>query len=356
MRVGFDAQAEMAGFVDCGLQFLQCEFLRLGITAVSEHSAAGENLDVVDSVMCQFADDLPHFPRAVGLAVAHIPRQGDVVRKAGCRASPAGNRHIGTRDEHAGTDDVATIDGVAQSNVDKGTIRTYVPHRSETRFEHGTGIGHRLKRKLRRGLREKVQVLGIVRATSEMRVAVDETGQDGHFGKVDDFGVRRDRYVVAASLDLAGADEDGLAVENGARAWVDQLAGADGGHLGGGGNNQGPAGRRENQMGAHSSGDSLASLGSDHFPSLRTARRGLHSAPCKLCYCGSPTFRTSSANRGSERMGSNEESVLKPSKSSSCSSNAVLSHWKAIAILRQQPPFLVVHLIFLAWISCPSLR
>jgi hypothetical protein len=46
-------------------------------------------------------------------------------------------------------------------------------------------------------------------------------------------------------------------------------------------------------------------------------------------HCGSPTLRTKSANRGSERMGSNEESVLKPSKSSSCSSNAVLSHWKA---------------------------
>ena len=30
------------------------------------------------------------------------------------------------------------------------------------------------------------------------------------------------------------------------------------------------------------------------------------------CYCGSPTFRTNSANRGSERMGSSKKSVFKP--------------------------------------------
>src|SRR5208282_6545719 len=116
-----DAKTEMAGFVDGGLQFFRCEFLRVGIAAVSEYSAAGENLDVIHSVMCQLADDLPHFPRAVGFAIAHIPRQGDVGRKAGCRASPASNGHKGTGHEHAGTDDVATIDGVAQSNVDEGT-------------------------------------------------------------------------------------------------------------------------------------------------------------------------------------------------------------------------------------------
>ena len=31
----------------------------------------------------------------------------------------------------------------------------------------------------------------------------------------------------------------------------------------------------------------------------------------KLGYCGNPTFRTNSANRGSERMGSSEKSVFK---------------------------------------------
>ena len=269
MRVRFDAQTEMAGFVDCGLQFFRSEFLRLGIAAVREHSAAGENLDVVHSVMCQLADDLPHFPRAVGLAVAHIPRQGDVGRKAGRRASPTGNGHIGASHEHARTDDVATIDGVAQSNVDEGTIGAYVAHCSEARFEHGTGIGQRLKRNLRGGLREKIQILGIVRANGKMRVAVDETGEGRHFREVDDFGVGRNANVIADSLDFAAADQDGLAGENGAGVWVDQLTGADSGDLGGGGNNQGQAGRREHQIGSHASGDSLASLGIGHFPSLR---------------------------------------------------------------------------------------
>ncbi len=36
-----------------------------------------------------------------------------------------------------------------------------------------------------------------------------------------------------------------------------------------------------------------------------------------LRYCGSPTFRTSSANRGSERMGSSEKSVFKPGRATS---------------------------------------
>src|SRR5271169_4059243 len=265
MRVRFDTKAEMARFVDGGLQFFRSEFLGVGIAAVSEYSAAGKNLDVIHSVMCQLADDLPHFPRAVGLAVAHIPWQGDVGRKAGRRASPAGNGHKGAGHEHAGTDNVATIDGVAQSNVDEGTIRTYVTHRGETRFEHGTGVGHRLQRKLRGGLREKVQVLGIVRATGEMRVAVDETGEDGHFGEVDDFGVGRNANVIADSLDFAVADQDGLACENGAEVWVDQLTGADGGDLGGGGNKKGPAGRREHQTGAHDDRDSLAYSGLGQF-------------------------------------------------------------------------------------------
>ena len=38
-----------------------------------------------------------------------------------------------------------------------------------------------------------------------------------------------------------------------------------------------------------------------------------------LRYCGSPTFRTSSANRGSERMGSSNKLVFKSPSSQSCS-------------------------------------
>src|SRR5208282_2837958 len=90
-----------------------------------------------------------------------------------------------------------------------------------------TGIGHRLQRQLRSGLREKIQILGIVRASGEMGVTVDETGQDGHFAEVDDFGVGRHCYVVAYRLDFAVADEDGLACENSTRVGVDQLTCAD---------------------------------------------------------------------------------------------------------------------------------
>ena len=39
---------------------------------------------------------------------------------------------------------------------------------------------------------------------------------------------------------------------------------------------------------------------------------GEKSSEAPLRYCGSPTFRTNSANRGSERMGSNKKLVFKP--------------------------------------------
>jgi hypothetical protein len=65
--------------------------------------------------------------------------------------------------------------------------------------------------------------------------------------KVDDFGVGRDCDVASYGFDFAGADEDSLAGENGARVRIDQLTGADGGDLGGGGNKESPASRREHQ-------------------------------------------------------------------------------------------------------------
>jgi hypothetical protein len=41
-------------------------------------------------------------------------------------------------------------------------------------------------------------------------------------------------------------------------------------------------------------------------------RAGMIARVTQGCYCGSPTFRTNSANRGSERRGSSKKSVLKP--------------------------------------------
>lgn len=62
VRVGFDAQAEVASFVYRGLQLLGCELDRLRIASVGEHCARGENLNVIGAAMSELADFLPHFP------------------------------------------------------------------------------------------------------------------------------------------------------------------------------------------------------------------------------------------------------------------------------------------------------
>ena|SRR5215831_5792506 len=51
-----------------------------------------------------------------------------------------------------------------------------------------------------------------------------------------------------------------------------------------------------------------------------------------LLYCGSPTLRTSSAKRGSERMESSKKSVFKVISSRSRSRYAMLSHRKAFSL------------------------
>ena len=76
--VGFDAESERGGFFDGGAQFFHSEFLGVGIAAVFEDGAGGENFDMVRAVVGELADYGANFPGAVGLAVAQIPRQLNV--------------------------------------------------------------------------------------------------------------------------------------------------------------------------------------------------------------------------------------------------------------------------------------
>src|SRR6266852_8058347 len=74
------AQAEGVRFLHRSLQLLECEFRRVRIAAVGQHSAGGEDLDVIYAVVREQSDFLSHFPRAIGLAVTQIPRQLNVWR------------------------------------------------------------------------------------------------------------------------------------------------------------------------------------------------------------------------------------------------------------------------------------
>ena len=152
--------------------------------------------------------------------------------------APPVDGDVSARHKHVWTNDIATLDGVAQGNVAEGTIRAYVAHGSKSGFKHGAGIGYGLQRNLRRRLLELVDGFRIVRAIGEMSMAVDETGKHGHFAEVDNFRIRRNRHVVADGFDFAIANDDGLAGKNGAGVGIDQFAGTDGSDLGIGGRNQ----------------------------------------------------------------------------------------------------------------------
>src|SRR5216684_668654 len=66
------------------------------------------------------------------------------------------------------------------------------------------------------------------------------------------------------------------------------------------------------------------------FPNTRQYKKVV---PGRLRYCGSPTLRTSSANRGSERMGSSQKSVFKPSSKPRCALRTIPRHPNVIVEL-----------------------
>jgi hypothetical protein len=89
-----------------------------------------------------------------------------------------------------------------------------------------------------------------MRTIGEMSVAVDQTGENRHFGEVDNLGVGRSGHVVADRLDFSSVDENDLASENSTRVWINQLASADGGDLGNGGDEKSSYCRNHYQEGA----------------------------------------------------------------------------------------------------------
>ena len=178
------------------------------------------------------ANDLAHFPRAVGFAVVHIPGKLDVGSESGIGAGAAGNCDVSSGDEHAWADDVAAIDGIAQGNVAERAIGAYVAHRGESRFQRDSGVGHGLERDSCGGFLNWLTDR-CVGSIGKMGVTVDEAGQHGHFGEIDDFCIGRNCEIATYRLDFVVADQDGLILENGGGIWVDQLTGADGGGLSG---------------------------------------------------------------------------------------------------------------------------
>jgi len=61
-----------------------------------------------------------------------------------------------------------------------------------------------------------------------MGVTIEEAGQNGRLGKIDDFGLFRDGQVRADGFDLGTFDEDDLMESDRARRGIEKPAGLDG--------------------------------------------------------------------------------------------------------------------------------
>ena len=231
--MGFDAKAEVAGLIDRGLQFLQREFLRIRITAVSQNSSAGKNLDVIHPVVRQFADDLAHFPGTVGFAIMHVPGKLYVRCKTAIHAGTTRDGHIGPGHEHARSDDITLVNGVAQSYVGESAIGADVAHRGEARFQHRLGIRNGLQSILSSRLPEDADGVALTISTvGQMSVAINEAGKNGFAGQIDNLCVLGDRQVVSDRCDLFATDKDELVFQNGGRFGIDEFASFDYGDLG----------------------------------------------------------------------------------------------------------------------------
>ncbi len=175
VRVGFHSKTEILGFVDGCLQFFGGELGRVRIAAVSEDGARGEHFDVIHAVVREQAHLLTHFPGAVGLAVVQVPGKLNVGSEASHGAGAAGDGDVGSGDEHAGTHNVAVIDGVAKRGVIESAVDANITNGCETGFQGNARIGDGFEDNLGGGtfeLRHGVCVV-VISAVRQMRVAVD---------------------------------------------------------------------------------------------------------------------------------------------------------------------------------------
>src|SRR5262245_55391356 len=110
-----------------------------------EHCTAGENFDVIDSVVSQLANDLPHFPRTVGFTVFQVPRQSDIWSHTSHCTSDASYRHVSSSNVHARADDVSIVYGIAHGDVIQCAINANIADCGESRHQKSTWIRNRFK-------------------------------------------------------------------------------------------------------------------------------------------------------------------------------------------------------------------
>ncbi len=144
------------------------------------------------------------------------------------RASTARDRQVCPGDEHARPGEIALRDGVAHGDVHEGAVGPDVADGREPRVESRPGVGDRLEGSIRRGglqLGERVGVVDVV--ADEVRMAIDEAGEDRQRGKVGDLRAGGNGRSRAHGANTALLDHDDRVGDDGPRLRVDQMPGPD---------------------------------------------------------------------------------------------------------------------------------
>jgi hypothetical protein len=87
---------------------------------------------VVDTVVCEFANDGADLPGTVGLTVAQVPGELNVWSCAGERACASRDGEVGSSDVHARAGDVAARDRITQGDIGESAVYAYVAHCRES--------------------------------------------------------------------------------------------------------------------------------------------------------------------------------------------------------------------------------
>ena len=210
--VGGGLAAEGVSFGDQGVEFGLGELRRIDVVGEREHAAGGAGLDHVGAVFDVVAHGQAGLVRAVDDAVGDAGFAAeDVGREAGGGvAVPAGGADGVDGDQHARAGNLAGGDGVAQADIDE-IARSHIADRREAGHQGAAHDIDGIQRALRDVFLEGVQFLDAVVAlvwVGEVRVRIDEAGQEGGVAEIDGFGAGGNRRLGADGDDLAVGDHD----------------------------------------------------------------------------------------------------------------------------------------------------
>jgi hypothetical protein len=222
--VGGDLALELVRFLDDHAHFFDGERGRPPIRI---------NLDEIGAVADLLADG------ATGLfgAANHLRASGKIAQigRNAKRIVLAEGGDGARGDMHARTFDQALIDGVAKGDVGiAGALAFDVANAGKARMEREASVSGAFEGAKGLGLRGEVEDVAVGTggcARHEVRVAVDEAGEERCAGEVDDFGgfwrVRLQLGGGADFLDALAFDEDGGVFEVAAGGDVEEAGGFD---------------------------------------------------------------------------------------------------------------------------------